>query len=87
MMKSNRAGRTRLYAAPAVADAIAEGIETEAFEVIRRGQAPAQMIALNRENPGCGRRALAWFEAGARGSGKRSFGTLSARQFKHGVQL
>jgi NAD(P)-dependent dehydrogenase (short-subunit alcohol dehydrogenase family) len=90
MMKSNRAGPEPGFTrepASAVADAIAEGIETGAFEVIRSGQAPAQIIALNRENPGCGRQALARFEAGARGSGKRSFGALSARQFNHGVQL
>lgn len=89
MMKSNRAGPEPGFTrepASAVADAIAEGIETGAFEVIRSGQAPAQMIALNRENPGCGRRALARFEAGG-GSSKRSFGALSARQFKHGVQF
>ena len=90
MMKSNRAGPEPGFTrepASAVADAIAEGIETGAFEVIRSGQAPAQIIALDRENPRCGRRALARFEAGARGSGKRSFGALGARQFKHGVQL
>lgn len=54
MMKSNRAGPEPGFTwepASAVADAIAEGIETGAFEVIRSGQAPAQMIALNRENP------------------------------------
>jgi hypothetical protein len=90
MMKSSRAGPEPGFTrepASAVVDAIAEGIETGAFEVIRSGQAPAQMIALNRESPGCGRRALARFEARARGSSKRSFGDLSARQFKHGVQL
>jgi hypothetical protein len=54
MMKSNRAGPEPGFTrepASAVADAIAEGIETGAFEVIRSGLAPAQMIALNRENP------------------------------------
>ena len=55
MMKSNRAGSEPGFTrepASAVADAIAEGIETGAFEVIRSGQAAAQMVALNRENPG-----------------------------------
>jgi uncharacterized oxidoreductase len=54
MMKSNRAGPELGFArepASAVADAIAGGIETGAFEVIRGGEARAQMIALNRENP------------------------------------
>jgi uncharacterized oxidoreductase len=54
MMKTNRAGPelgfTREPAA-AVADAIVEGIEHNAFEVIRGGDARAQMIVLNRENP------------------------------------
>lgn len=36
--------------ASAVADAIAEGIETRAFEVIRGGETRAQMMAFNREN-------------------------------------
>ncbi len=31
--------------------AIVEGIETDAFEVIRGGEARAQMIALNRDDP------------------------------------
>jgi short-subunit dehydrogenase len=54
MMKSNRAGPELGFSrepASAVADAIARGIETEAFEEIRGGEARAQMIALNRENP------------------------------------
>ena len=54
MMKSNRAGSELGFSrepASAVAEGIAEGIETEAFEVIRGGEARAQMIALNRENP------------------------------------
>ena len=54
MMKSNRAGPELGFArepASAVADAIVEGIEADAFEVIRGGQARAQMIALNRDNP------------------------------------
>jgi uncharacterized oxidoreductase len=54
MMKSNRAGPELGFSrepASAVAAAIVEGIETNAFEVIRGGEARAQMIALNRENP------------------------------------
>ncbi len=54
MMKSNRAGPELGFSrepASAVADAIAGGIETGAFEVIRGCEARAQMIALNRENP------------------------------------
>jgi len=52
MMKSNRAGAELGFSrepASAVADAIAGGIEAGAFEVIRGGEARAQMIALNRE--------------------------------------
>jgi hypothetical protein len=37
--------------ASVVADAIVDGIETDAFEVIRGGEARAQMIALNRDDP------------------------------------
>lgn len=37
--------------ASAVANAIAQGIETGAFEVIRGDKGTTQMIALNRENP------------------------------------
>jgi uncharacterized oxidoreductase len=73
MMKSNRAGLEPGFTrepASAVADAIAEGFETGAFEVIRSGQTPAHIFALNREKTSCGRRALARFEDGARGSGK-----------------
>jgi uncharacterized oxidoreductase len=54
MMKSNRAGSELGFSrepAAAVADAIATGIETGAFEVIRGGETRAQMIALNREDP------------------------------------
>src|SRR3546814_5953051 len=54
MMKSNRAGPELGFSrkpASAVADAIARGIEIEAFEVLPGGEARAQMIALNRENP------------------------------------
>jgi short-subunit dehydrogenase len=55
MMKSNRAGPELGFArepASAVADAVLDGIETDAFEIIRGGEARAQMIALNRDNPG-----------------------------------
>ena len=54
MMKSNRAGPELGFSrepASAVADAIVSGIEADAFEVIRGGEARAQMIALNRDNP------------------------------------
>lgn len=54
MMKSNRAGPELGFTrepASAVAAAIVEGIEADAFEVIRGGEVRAQMIALNRDNP------------------------------------
>ncbi|AKJ69466.1 oxidoreductase [Pandoraea thiooxydans] len=54
MMRSNRAGPELGFSrepASAVAAAIVEGIEANAFEVIRGGETRAQMIALNRENP------------------------------------
>ncbi|MFZ1428508.1 MAG: SDR family NAD(P)-dependent oxidoreductase [Geminicoccaceae bacterium] len=54
MMTSNRAGPELGFArepAAAVADAIVAGIEADALEVIRGGEARAQMIALNRDNP------------------------------------
>jgi short-subunit dehydrogenase len=54
MMRSNRAGPELGFSrepASAVADAIVDGIETDAFEVTRGGEARAQMIALNREDP------------------------------------
>ncbi|BBQ02350.1 short chain dehydrogenase (plasmid) [Burkholderia sp. SFA1] len=54
MMKTNRAGPELGFSrepAAAVAAAIVEGIETNAFEVIRGGELRAQMIALNRDNP------------------------------------
>lgn len=54
MMKSNRAGPELGFSrepASAVADAIVEGMETNAFEVIRGGETRAQMIALNRNDP------------------------------------
>jgi uncharacterized oxidoreductase len=54
MMKSNRAGPdlgVSREPASAVADAIIDGIEANAFEVIRGGEARTQMIAINRDNP------------------------------------
>jgi NAD(P)-dependent dehydrogenase (short-subunit alcohol dehydrogenase family) len=54
MMKSNHAGPELGFSrepASAVADAIVEGAEADAFEVIRGGETRAQMIALNRDNP------------------------------------
>src|SRR5271167_4596256 len=54
MMKSNRAGPELGFArepATAVADAVVQGIEANAFEVVRGGEARAQMVALNRKNP------------------------------------
>lgn len=55
MMKTNRAGPELGFSrepAAAGAAAIIEGIEADAFEVIRGGEVRAQMIALNRDNPG-----------------------------------
>jgi short-subunit dehydrogenase len=54
MMKPNRAGPELGFSrepASAVAHAVVEGMETNAFDVIRGEEARAQMIALNRENP------------------------------------
>jgi uncharacterized oxidoreductase len=54
MMQTNRAGPELGFGrepASAVAEATVEGMETDAFEVIRGGETRAQMIALNRENP------------------------------------
>jgi uncharacterized oxidoreductase len=54
MMKSNRGGPELGFAlepADAVAQAIVDGIEENAFDVIRGGGARAQLIALNGENP------------------------------------
>ena len=54
MMQSNRAGPELGFSrepASAVADAIVEGIEAGAFEVIRGGETRAAMIALNRDDP------------------------------------
>jgi len=54
MMRSNRAGPELGFSrepASAVADAIVAGMEAQAFEVARGGEARAQMISLNRSNP------------------------------------
>lgn len=54
MMSSSRAGPELGFTrepANAVAAAVIEGIEQDAFEVIRGGEARAKMIALNREDP------------------------------------
>lgn len=54
MMKTNRAGPELGFGrepASAVANAVVEGIENDAFEVTRGGATRAQMIALNRDNP------------------------------------
>lgn len=54
MMKTNRAGPELGFGrepASAVAEATIEGIEADAFDVIRGGEVRAQMIALNRDNP------------------------------------
>jgi len=54
MMQSNRAGPELGFSrepASAVAEAIVQGIETGAFQVIRGGETRAQMIALNRQDP------------------------------------
>jgi len=54
MMKSNRAGPELGFArepASAVAEATVEGMAADALQVVRGGEARAQLIALNRENP------------------------------------
>ncbi len=54
MMSSNRAGPELGFTrepASDVAAAVIEGIEQNAFEVIRGGEARAKMIALNRDDP------------------------------------
>jgi short-subunit dehydrogenase len=54
MMRSSRAGPELGFvkeSASAVADAVLDGIATDAFEVIRGGEARAKMIALNRDDP------------------------------------
>jgi uncharacterized oxidoreductase len=68
MMQTNRAGPELGFGrdpASAVADATMEGIETDAFEVIRGGETRAQMIALNPliegVYRGAGRRAEPWW--------------------------
>jgi short-subunit dehydrogenase len=55
MMQSSKAGPDLGFVkepASAVADAIVDGVATDAFEVIRGGETRAKMIATNRENPG-----------------------------------
>lgn len=54
MMKSNRAGPDLGFGreAPAeVAAAIVAGIEADAFEIVRGGEARAKMVATNRDSP------------------------------------
>ncbi|HEX7340623.1 MAG TPA: SDR family oxidoreductase [Rhodanobacteraceae bacterium] len=54
MMKSNRAGPELGFSREPptdVADAIVDGIENRALEVIRGGEARTRMIALNRDHP------------------------------------
>lgn len=54
MMKTNYAGPELGFGrepASAVAEAIVEGIELDAFDVVRGGETRAKMIQLNRENP------------------------------------
>jgi short-subunit dehydrogenase len=54
MMQSSKAGPELGFVKEspgAVADAIVQGIETNALQVIRGGEAREKMIALNREEP------------------------------------
>ena len=54
MMRSSRAGPEVGFSrepAEAVAEAVLAGIASDAFEVVRGGEARAQMIALNRTDP------------------------------------
>ena len=54
MMQSSHAGpELGVVKEPpaAVADAIVQGVETNALEVIRGGEAREKMIVLNREDP------------------------------------
>jgi uncharacterized oxidoreductase len=54
MMRSSRAGPELGFTrqpASAVAAAVIDGMEQDAFEVVRGGEARAKMIALNREDP------------------------------------
>jgi short-subunit dehydrogenase len=54
MMSSNRAGPELGFVrepASAVAEAVLDGIQNDAFEVIRGGETRSKMIALNREDP------------------------------------
>jgi short-subunit dehydrogenase len=66
MMQSSRAGAELGFTrepALAVADAICSGLEENAFEVIRGGEARAQMIALNRNDPAALDRRFAGMKA------------------------
>ncbi|RKR45245.1 SDR family NAD(P)-dependent oxidoreductase [Paraburkholderia sp. BL17N1] len=66
MMRSSRAGAEIGFVrepAIAVADAICSGLEENAFEVIRGGEARAQMIALNRNDPAALDRRFAGMKA------------------------
>ena len=54
MMRTSNAGPELGFArepASAVAQAIVDGIEADAFEVVRGGEVRAAMIALNRDDP------------------------------------
>jgi uncharacterized oxidoreductase len=54
MMKSSRAGPELGFTREppsAVAEAIVAAIESDAFELVRGGEARARMVALNRDNP------------------------------------
>ena len=80
MMKTNRAGPELGFGrepASAVADATIEGIETDAFEVIRGGEARAQMIALNRDNPAAIDERMLCHEAGSRRRREGPLGPLN----------
>jgi hypothetical protein len=66
MMQSSRAGAELGFIrepAVAVADAICSGLEENEFEVIRGGEARAQMIALNRNDPAALDRRFAGIKA------------------------
>ena len=51
MMKSSRAGPELGFAREPATAPVVQGIEANAFEVVRGGEARAQMVALNRKNP------------------------------------
>ena len=82
MMKSNRAGPELGFArepATAVADAVVQGIEANAFEVVRGGEARAQMVALNRTNPAAVDERFFATQTGSRKCREGPFGALSER--------